>query len=134
MIKQFFLSLENYSKKIRWSLDLRWQDPNKPNGFWGMKDTITMRKASEPNYKVDWNKFASEDRTQIQHDRMVEMGKVKARGRRGEGRIYLTCSRSSDEIRSSRRSLRFNNHGPVDEPVGADEPQQTHIRVHVPRK
>ena len=27
-------SLENYSDKIRWSLDLRWQHPDKSNGFY----------------------------------------------------------------------------------------------------
>ena len=47
-------SLENYSDKIRWSLDLRWQDPKKAVGFYGMKDCITMRKEDDPNYKIDW--------------------------------------------------------------------------------
>ena len=27
-------SLENYSDKVRWSLDLRWQHPDKSNGFY----------------------------------------------------------------------------------------------------
>ena len=32
-----YFSLENISDKIRWSLDLRWQRPDKPNGFYGLK-------------------------------------------------------------------------------------------------
>ena len=32
-----FFSLNNYSENIRWSLDLRWQVPDKPNGFYGLK-------------------------------------------------------------------------------------------------
>lgn len=47
-------SLENYSNKIRWSLDLRWQEPSKPVGFYGLKDPIVMRRAGDPNYKVEW--------------------------------------------------------------------------------
>ena len=46
-------SLENYSDKIRWSLDLRWQKPNLPNGFYGLKNVL-MRKADDPNYKINW--------------------------------------------------------------------------------
>jgi len=47
-------SLENRSDKIRWSLDLRWQDPKKSVGFYGLKDCVTMRKADDPNYQIDW--------------------------------------------------------------------------------
>ncbi len=48
-------SLENFSDKIRWSLDLRWQDPSKPSGFHGLKDPIPMRIEGQPDYKIDWN-------------------------------------------------------------------------------
>lgn len=37
-----FLSLENVSDKIRWSMDLRWQRPDKPNGFYGLKVSTDM--------------------------------------------------------------------------------------------
>ena len=52
-------SLENFSDKIRWSLDLRWQDPNKPNGFRGTiqfskKEGVIMCKANDPNYEINW--------------------------------------------------------------------------------
>ena len=59
-------SLENYSDSIRWSIDLRWQNPNLPNGFYGLKDTIVMRKADQPNYEIDWAGFAEVDRNALQ--------------------------------------------------------------------
>lgn len=59
-------SLENISDKIRWSLDLRWQRPDKPNGFYGLKENILLRTSKDPNYTVDWTEFASCDRTELQ--------------------------------------------------------------------
>ena len=59
-------SLENYSNKVRWSLDLRWQDPSKPTGFEGIKDPVLMRTASDPNHTINWEKFAYEDRNEAQ--------------------------------------------------------------------
>ncbi len=47
-------SLENYSDKVRWSLDLRWQDPKKASGFYDMKTPIVMRKADDPYHKINW--------------------------------------------------------------------------------
>ena len=48
-------SLENFSDKIRWSFDFRWQRPDLPNGFHGLKESIPMRKKDDPNYKIDWS-------------------------------------------------------------------------------
>ena len=45
-------SLDNMSEQIRWSLDLRWQRPDAPNGFYGLKDCITMAKSDDPSFKV----------------------------------------------------------------------------------
>ena len=59
-------SLENHSDKIRWSLDLRWQDSNLPNGFFGLKDNVVMCKEGDPGYEIDWTSFANVDRTQLQ--------------------------------------------------------------------
>ena len=59
-------SLENHSDKIRWSLDLRWQDSNLPNGFFGLKDNVVMRKEGDPGYEIDWTTFVNVDRTQLQ--------------------------------------------------------------------
>ena len=47
-------SLENFSNKTRWSLDLRWQDPKKPTGFYDLKAPVVMRKSDDPNHKADW--------------------------------------------------------------------------------
>ena len=59
-------SLDNMSSQIRWSLDLRWQRPDLPNGFYGLKDCITMAKASDPGFKVDWRGWAEQDRAPLQ--------------------------------------------------------------------
>jgi hypothetical protein len=59
-------SLSNVSEIIRWSLDLRWQSPTLTNGFWGLKESILMRKASDPAYKPDWSTWSMEDRQEAQ--------------------------------------------------------------------
>ena len=59
-------SLENKSNKVRWSLDLRWQHPDKPNGFHGLKESLTMRRKSQPNMTIDWEPFATWDRNKEQ--------------------------------------------------------------------
>ncbi|CAF1179707.1 unnamed protein product [Didymodactylos carnosus] len=59
-------SLENYSNNIRWSLDLRWQKPNEPNGFYGLKENIVMAKGSDLNYKPDWNEWSKINRSKLQ--------------------------------------------------------------------
>ncbi|CAF0803587.1 unnamed protein product [Adineta steineri] len=59
-------SMENYSKNIRWSLDLRWQNPNEPNGFYGLKDNILMTKSDDKNFKPDWNEWSKINRTKLE--------------------------------------------------------------------
>ena len=56
------------SKKIRWSLDLRWQRPSEPVGFYGLKQGILMRTSKDPNYKIDWESFNKIDRHQKQKE------------------------------------------------------------------
>ena len=67
-------SLENRSDKVRWSVDLRWQDPSKPNGFYGIKECVPMRKANDPTYQVDWETWAATDRygIDVNSDKLVE--------------------------------------------------------------
>ena len=48
-------STENFSDKIRWSVDLRWQRPDEFSGYEGIKDCILMRTARDPNYRADWS-------------------------------------------------------------------------------
>ena len=63
-----FCSLNNMSDKIRWSLDLRWQNPDKPYGFYGLKQGILMRSTKDPNHKIDWNTFDLVDRNEKQKE------------------------------------------------------------------
>ena len=55
-------SLENRSDKVRWSVDLRWQDPKLPSGDQGGAGVIVMRKADDPAFTVDWDAWAMEQR------------------------------------------------------------------------
>lgn len=55
------------SKAIRWSLDLRWQKPSEPVGFYGLKEGILMRSSKDPNMKVDWESFDAINR----HDKQT---------------------------------------------------------------
>ncbi|XP_048585693.1 phytanoyl-CoA dioxygenase-like [Nematostella vectensis] len=68
-------SLENFSDKIRWSLDLRWLRPDKPNGFYGLKDNILMRTSKDPNFKPDFESFAKMDRHLLQEKISEEQAK-----------------------------------------------------------
>lgn len=55
-------STENLSNSVRWSLDLRWQRPDEPSGFEGVKDCILMRTARDPNYRPDWEAWSRQNR------------------------------------------------------------------------
>ncbi|KAL3873369.1 hypothetical protein ACJMK2_036498 [Sinanodonta woodiana] len=55
-------SLPNMSNDVRWSLDLRWQRPDQPFGFYGLKDGVLMRSSKDPNMKIDWDCFDAVDR------------------------------------------------------------------------
>ena len=57
-------SLNNLSKDIRWSLDLRWQNPNQPFGFYGLKKGVVMRSSTGPNLEIDWDSFDNVDHRQ----------------------------------------------------------------------
>jgi hypothetical protein len=55
-------SLENRSNRIRWSVDLRWQDPKLPSGDEGGSGVIWMRKKEDPGFTVDWPAWAAKQR------------------------------------------------------------------------
>lgn len=66
-------SMPNRSEGIRWSLDLRWQRGNEPNGFHGLKDSVLMARGDQPyDGSVDWGDWANEDRTQLQTEALSE--------------------------------------------------------------
>ncbi len=55
-------STENFSDKIRWSVDLRWQRPSEISGFEQVKECILMRTARDPSYQIDWTTWARQNR------------------------------------------------------------------------
>jgi hypothetical protein len=55
-------STENFSGKVRWSVDLRWQRPDEPSGFEKIKECILMRTARDPDYPIDWTAWARKNR------------------------------------------------------------------------
>lgn len=55
-------SLENRSDRVRWSVDLRWQNPALPSGDQGGAGVIVMRKGSDPSFSVDWDAWAAQQR------------------------------------------------------------------------
>ena len=50
-------SLENFSDKVRWSVDLRWQRPDQPSGWDGFLDPFVMRSGDDPAFRPDWDDF-----------------------------------------------------------------------------
>lgn len=55
-------SLDNTSSSIRWSLDLRWQHPEQPDGAFGVKRTIRMTQPGNPNYTISWEGWVDVDK------------------------------------------------------------------------
>ena len=66
-------SLNNLSSDIRWSLDLRWQRPDKSVGFYGMKEGLLMRSKDLPGGKIDWDGFFKTERHEIYNDKLVKV-------------------------------------------------------------
>ena len=51
-------SLENQSEDVRWSVDLRFQNPKDEAGFHtGLVDPIIMRKSDDPTYTPNWDEW-----------------------------------------------------------------------------
>jgi ectoine hydroxylase-related dioxygenase (phytanoyl-CoA dioxygenase family) len=67
-------SRENRSDKIRWSVDLRYQDPKLPSGDQGGSGVIVMRKADDPSFHVDWDSWAAEQRVAYERQRGLNTG------------------------------------------------------------
>lgn len=66
-------SLPNISNGIRWSLDLRWQNPEKPWGFYGLKEGVLMRSSKNPVTHIDWDSFNALDRNNLQSKAMSKV-------------------------------------------------------------
>ena len=46
-------STENYSDKVRWTCDLRYQRPGEPTGFPAETELVPMRRSDDPGYRLD---------------------------------------------------------------------------------
>lgn len=57
-------STENFSEQIRWSLDLRFQNPSLPTGC-DAQTTIPLRKGSDPSFFQDWTQLDAINRKDI---------------------------------------------------------------------
>ena len=68
-------STENFSDRIRWSVDLRWQRPGEKSGMEGIKSPILMRTGSDPGYQINWSEWAKHSRHPSEGalDKAVEM-------------------------------------------------------------
>jgi hypothetical protein len=55
-------SLENTSSSIRWSLDLRWQHPDLPDGAYGLKRSVRMTSPGDASYVIPWEGWADVDK------------------------------------------------------------------------
>ncbi len=64
--KRFFHSLENFSDKIRWSFDLRYQTPHKTAAFHDVKEHVLFKSSKDPNHEIDWEGWNKIDRTVTQ--------------------------------------------------------------------
>ena len=57
-------SLNNASEEIRWSIDLRWQRPDKPSGY-ALKPLLPLTSKDEPSFSPDWEHWRKQDRHAI---------------------------------------------------------------------
>jgi hypothetical protein len=75
-------SLENFSERIRWSLDLRWQRAGESNGFWGIKDSLPLFARDDsgqlmPGFKADFETWGKVDRNALQAAAVSDAEKAK---------------------------------------------------------
>ncbi|WAR03284.1 hypothetical protein MAR_009842 [Mya arenaria] len=61
----------NRSDHIRFAMDLRYQDPNRPWGFYGMSKGILLRSPAKPDNIPDWDFYGNQDRYS-KIDKLVE--------------------------------------------------------------
>ncbi|KAK3088237.1 hypothetical protein FSP39_016495 [Pinctada imbricata] len=58
-------SIPMKERMIRWSVDLRFQSSDRPDGFFGLKQLYPMRSKKDPNLRIDWEAFDRGDRYEI---------------------------------------------------------------------
>ena len=61
------------STDIRWSLDLRWQKPSDPIGFYNLKEGVLMRSSKDSDLDINWESFNNVDRHEEQKKATVKI-------------------------------------------------------------
>ena len=64
-------STENHTDKVRWSVDIRYQNPGKPTGM-GAIELAPMRKSDDPSYRLDWEAWMAHQAGGIQSYRKLD--------------------------------------------------------------
>jgi ectoine hydroxylase-related dioxygenase (phytanoyl-CoA dioxygenase family) len=60
-------STDNYTDRIRWAFDFRWQRPDDPTGIKTAK-SIPMKTKRDPDYRVQWPEWTKRGRTELSID------------------------------------------------------------------
>ena len=103
-------SLPNKSDIIRWSLDLRWQNPKMDNGFYGLKKSVLMRTSEEPDLKIDWTEMAGIDRTKKQMAETVSCV-TTYQNRLSSYKFTFRCTNISSYVQILPNNLDFSSYG-----------------------
>ena len=53
-------------------MDLRYQSPHRPWGYWGLKSGILLRSRDKPDHKPDWDFYDNQDRYDIHKDYEIQ--------------------------------------------------------------
>eukprot|EP00775_Hariotina_reticulata_P001908 gene1908-2241_t len=88
-------SLDNLSSDIRWSLDLRWQHPEKPAGAFGVKGVIRMTNSGNPGYQIPWEGWSSIDK-RSGSERLLDVVEATAPAAAGTGADIAPIDPSND--------------------------------------
>lgn len=75
------------SDHIRFAMDLRYQSPHRPWGFYGMKDGILIRSPRQPGHVPDWDFYDNQDRYKI----IQEQVEHKTVGTRSIAKMQHNC-------------------------------------------
>ena len=60
-----------WSAEVRWSVDIRYQNPGKPTGM-GPIELAPMRKADDPSYRLNWEEWMAHQAGDIQTYRRLD--------------------------------------------------------------
>ena len=72
MTKFFIHSVPNRSDHIRFAMDLRYQSPNRPWGFFDKSKGILLRSPFKPDHVPDWEFYSTQGRYDVIKELLVE--------------------------------------------------------------